>query len=126
MRAPLIVATGVECTISSLPIRFRKYLVRTVAVVSGKGGVGKSTISVHLPACAALHKQRASLRIAALAGVPAAVMLNQVPVRLGACMAYSYATFDGRSVFEYEPARVTAQEAEALYKWTMKHAPASA
>ena len=35
--------------------------MRTVAVVSRKGGVGKSTISVHLAACAALHKQRALL-----------------------------------------------------------------
>jgi chromosome partitioning protein len=36
-------------------------MIRVVAVVSWKGGVGKSTISVHLAACAALHGQRALL-----------------------------------------------------------------
>jgi len=81
------------------------------------------------------------LRIAELAGVPAAVVLNQVPprgtaadeaaadlkgratvcpVRLGARVAYSYATFDGRSVFEYEPNGPAAHEVEALYRWTIK------
>lgn len=88
-----------------------------------------------------LRSVASTLRIAELAGVPAAVVLNQVPprgtaadeaaadlkgratvcpVRLGARVAYSYATFDGRSVFEYEPNGPAAHEVEALYRWTIK------
>jgi hypothetical protein len=36
------------------------------------------------------------------------------PVRLGARVAYSYATFDGRLVFEYEPTGAAAHAVEAL------------
>jgi chromosome partitioning protein len=88
-----------------------------------------------------LRSVASTLRIADMAKVPSAVVLNQVPargsvadeaeadlkdrakvcpVRLGARVAYSYATFDGRSVFEYEPGGQAAQEVEALYRWTMK------
>ena len=88
-----------------------------------------------------LRSVASTLRIAKLAGTPEAVVLNQVPargsvaeeaaadlkgratvcpVRLGARVAYAYATFDRRSVFEYEPNCAAAHEIEALYRWTIK------
>jgi chromosome partitioning protein len=76
--------------------------MRTIAIISQKGGAGKTTLSVHLATAAG-----------GLASRGAAV----APVMLCQRVAFTHGVIDGRTAQEFEPEGKAAEEIESLYTW---------
>src|ERR671939_508458 len=107
--------------------------MRTVSIISQKGGAGKTTITVHLAAV------EATLTLAEIARKPAYVVLNAAAPRsgltaeVGAALAekgakvapvivhqraaFVNAVIDGRTAMELEPTGKAAVEIAELWEW---------